>query len=78
MEGELEVLDGEGTFTAKAGSVLQIPRSTMHSWRNATTKPARTLLFITPAGFEGCLEEAGGTGERSLLPATACDTTGVA
>ena len=50
----------------------------MHSWRNATTKPAWTLLFITPAGFEGCLEEAGGTGERSLLPATACDTRGVA
>ena len=40
----------------------------MHSWRNATTKPARTLLFITPVGFEGCLEEAGVPGSDLSSP----------
>lgn len=59
LEGELEVLDGERTFTAKAGSVFHIPKGTLHAWRNATTEPARTLLLIVPAGFEGFFEEAG-------------------
>jgi quercetin dioxygenase-like cupin family protein len=59
LEGELEVLDGERTFTAKAGSVFHIAKGTLHAWRNATTKPARTLLLIVPAGFERFFEEAG-------------------
>lgn len=59
LEGELEVMDGERTFTAGAGSVFHIPKGTLHAWRNATTKRARTLLFIVPAGFEGFFEEAG-------------------
>jgi hypothetical protein len=58
LEGELEVLDGESPFTAKAGSVFHIPKGTLHAWRNATTRLDRTLLFITPEGFEGCFEEA--------------------
>jgi len=41
LEGELEVLDGERTFTAKAGSVFYVPKGTLHAWRNATTEPAR-------------------------------------
>jgi hypothetical protein len=69
MEGELEVLDGEGLFAAKAWSVFHIPKSTLHSWRNATTKPARTLLFITPTGFDEFFEEAGVPGnDLSPLP----------
>jgi quercetin dioxygenase-like cupin family protein len=59
LEGELEVLDGKRTFSAKAGSVFHIPRGTLHAWRNATTELARTLLLIVPAGFEGFFEEAG-------------------
>ncbi len=59
LEGELEVLDGERTFTAEAGSVFRIPNGTLHAWRNATTEPARMLMLIVPAGFEGFFEEAG-------------------
>src|ERR671911_2577093 len=44
QEGELEVLNGDRTFTANAGSVFHIPKGTLHAWRNATT-PTRTLLF---------------------------------
>ena len=68
LEGELEVLDGERTFTANAGSVFHIPKGTLHAWRNATAKPARTLLFITPSGFEGFFEEAGVPGSDLSSP----------
>jgi quercetin dioxygenase-like cupin family protein len=68
LEGELEVLDGERTFTANAGSIFHIPKGTLHAWRNATTKPARTLLLIVPAGFEGFFEEAGVPGTDLSSP----------
>jgi quercetin dioxygenase-like cupin family protein len=68
LEGELEVLDGERTFTANAGSVFHIPKGTLHAWRNTTTKVSRTLLFITPAGFEGFFEEAGVRGDDLSSP----------
>jgi quercetin dioxygenase-like cupin family protein len=68
LEGELEVLDGERTFTASAGSVFYIPKGTLHAWRNATTEPARALLVITPAGFEGVIEEVGVVGSLSSPP----------
>jgi quercetin dioxygenase-like cupin family protein len=68
LQGELEVLDGESTFTARAGSVFYIPKGTLHAWKNATTEPARVLLVITPAGFEGVIEEVGVPGTLSSPP----------
>ena len=68
LEGELEVLDGERTFMAKAGSVFHIPKGTLHAWRSARPEPARTLLFIVPAGFEGFFEEAGVPGTDLSSP----------
>jgi quercetin dioxygenase-like cupin family protein len=68
LEGEVEVLDGERTFTAQAGSVVHIPKGTLHAWRNATTEPARALLLITPSGFEGIIEEMGVPGTLSSPP----------
>ena len=68
LEGELEVLDGKRTFTANAGSVFYIPKGTLHAWRNATTEPARALLLLTPAGFEGVIEEVGVPGALSSPP----------
>jgi mannose-6-phosphate isomerase-like protein (cupin superfamily) len=59
LEGALEILDGDHNFTAEAGSVFRIPKGTLHAWKNRTDEPARTLLFICPAGFEGFFEEAG-------------------
>lgn len=59
LEGELDVLDGERTFTAVAGSMVHIPKGRLHAWRNATTTPVKALLFISPAGFEGVIEEVG-------------------
>ena len=68
LEGELEVLDGERTFQATAGSVFHIRMGTLHAWRNATTEPVRTLLFVTPAGFEGFFEKAGIPGNDLSSP----------
>jgi len=68
LEGELEVLNGDQTFTADAGSDFHIPNGTLHAWRNATTKPARTLRFIAPAGFEGFFEETGVPGSDLSSP----------
>jgi quercetin dioxygenase-like cupin family protein len=68
LEGELEVLDGDRVFTAIAGSVFYIPKGTLHAWRNATTEPARALLLITPAGFEGVIEEVGVPGTLWSVP----------
>jgi hypothetical protein len=65
---ENEVLDDDRTFTARAGSVFYIPKGTLHAWRNATTEPARALLVITPAGFEGVIEEVGVPGTLSSPP----------
>lgn len=59
LEGELAVFGGDSTFTAEAGSVFRIPKGTLHAWKNRSDEPARTLLFICPAGFEGFFEEAG-------------------
>ena len=68
LEGELAVLEGERTYTARPGSVVYLPRGTLHAWRNATARPVRALLLITPAGFEGIIPEAGVPGTLSAPP----------
>lgn len=68
LEGEMEVLDGGRTFTAGAGSVVYIPKGTLHAWRNAAASPARALMLVTPAGFEGVIEEVGVPGTLSSPP----------
>lgn len=68
LEGELAVLDGKRTYTATAGAIVHLPKGTLHAWRNATTQPARALLLITPAGFEGVIAEVGVPGTRASPP----------
>lgn len=59
LEGEYEFLVGERTIRAGAGSVVYGPRNLPHAFKNVGTTPARMLAFVTPAGFEGFLEEVG-------------------
>ena len=59
LEGELEVLDGERRFTARAGDFVFIPRGTVHRFRNVSQSASRMLLWMTPAGFEGFLFRVG-------------------
>jgi mannose-6-phosphate isomerase-like protein (cupin superfamily) len=59
LEGELEILNGDRTFMASAGSFVHIPRGTLHRFKNVGATPARMLTFFTPAGMEDFFFEAG-------------------
>ena len=68
LEGELEILDGGRTFVARAGSFVLIPKGTAHAFKNVGTETARMLVVMTPAGFEGFLEEAGRPAGEGTAP----------
>ncbi|MFK0293919.1 cupin domain-containing protein [Streptomyces sp. NPDC090442] len=69
LSGELEVLDGERTFTAKAGDFVFIPSGTLHRFRNTSVQTAKMLFMFTPAGFEELFLTAGlPTQEGEPLP----------
>jgi quercetin dioxygenase-like cupin family protein len=51
LEGELVCMIGDGTYPAKAGDFVFLPRNVQHSWRSVT-EPARFLVLINPAGSE--------------------------
>ncbi len=53
LEGELEFVANERTFTARAGSFVHIPQGTPHRFKNVGTEPAKTLIMFSPAGLEG-------------------------
>lgn len=59
LEGELEVLDRDRTFTARTGSFVYIPRGSLHAFRNVSSTPSRMLIFVTPGGFENFFREVG-------------------
>lgn len=52
LEGELTFQLGDDVFTRAAGEVAFAPRGVPHTYANLSGAPARTLLVITPAGFE--------------------------
>ncbi len=60
LEGEINVLAGERTFKAKAGSLVLIPRGTVHAVSRATQEPAKMLAIFSPPGFEQFFNEPGG------------------
>ncbi len=57
IEGEIEVLMGEETFRAPAGSYVLKMRGVPHTFWNPGSEPARVLEIISPAGFEQYFEE---------------------
>jgi mannose-6-phosphate isomerase-like protein (cupin superfamily) len=59
LEGEVEVLLGEGTIPAGAGSCIHAPRGTLHTFKNVGTSPSRVMGVIMPGGFERFFLEAG-------------------
>ena len=58
LEGEINVLLGERTFKAKAGTFVRIPRGTVHTFSRIEKKFAKVLAIFTPAGFEKFFDEA--------------------
>jgi quercetin dioxygenase-like cupin family protein len=52
LEGEIGARIGDEALQATTGSYVFKPRGLPHTFRNATTRPARLLELISPAGFE--------------------------
>ena len=52
LEGTYEMQAGNERFTAKAGSLVVIPRDVPHQFRNADKVPARALMIFRLGGFD--------------------------
>ena len=60
LEGEYEFLVGGDTLRAKAGSLLHVPKGTLHAHENVGEGEGRMLLTQTPGGLtEHFFEDAG-------------------
>ncbi|MDF5710086.1 MAG: cupin domain-containing protein [Nostoc sp. S4] len=74
LEGEIEYQLDEQTIVATPGTFLNFPKGQYHSYKNIGAKPAKLLMWVTPAGGELFFAEAGhrinlplNEEERSLL-----------
>src|SRR5918997_3902045 len=52
LAGEVEFLLGEELTVAGPGDFVNVPRGTVHRFRNTGTETARIVLTFTPAGIE--------------------------
>ncbi len=57
IEGSVEFVLGEDTITAGPGDFVNVPRGTVHCFRNTGAETARMVLTFTPAGMEHFFEE---------------------
>ena len=57
LAGQIEVLLGEETTVAGPNDFVNVPRGTVHCFRNTGTETARMLLTFPPAGIEKWSEE---------------------
>lgn len=69
------VLDGVPTYQiaerkmdAGAGTVLYVPRGTLHGFANHQQTPVKALVIIAPAGFERFFLELGEPASALTLP----------
>jgi quercetin dioxygenase-like cupin family protein len=59
LEGEIGAKIGDRIISATPGSYVLKPRGIMHTFWNATDRPARILEILSPAKFERFFEEMG-------------------
>ena len=60
IEGEIEVKSEEGTYTAKKGSFVSIPKGgIIHQFKNKTNATAHMLCILVGAGEEDFFKEVG-------------------
>jgi mannose-6-phosphate isomerase-like protein (cupin superfamily) len=57
VEGRLGFRVADHAYEAGPGTVAFIPRGTPHTFANPGQEPARSLVLVTPGGFEGYFEE---------------------
>ena len=60
VDGEVEVYSEAGSYTAKKGSFVVIPKGgVVHYFKNKSDKMAQLLCTVVPAGLEEFFEEIG-------------------
>jgi quercetin dioxygenase-like cupin family protein len=57
IEGKLGFRVGDQAYEAGPGTVAFMPRGTPHTFANPGEEPARSLVLVTPGGFEAYFEE---------------------
>lgn len=68
IEGDCTFRLGDDTVLAGPGDFVNVPRGTVHCFRNDGTEPMRMILTFTPSGLEKFFEE---TLEPALDPTQA-------
>lgn len=59
LEGEVLFQIGEERLVAGAGTFANMPVGSLHSFKNETSRPARMLISVAPAGLEKMFFEVG-------------------
>ena len=59
LEGEITFHIGEKRIVATAGMFANMPVGTPHSFKNESSKPAKMLISVAPAGLEQMFFEVG-------------------
>ncbi|HQZ64720.1 MAG TPA: cupin domain-containing protein [Planctomycetaceae bacterium] len=73
LEGEITFQIGEKRVVATAGMFANMPVGTPHSFKNESSKPAKMLISVAPAGLEKMFFEIGvplPEGSITALPPT--------
>jgi mannose-6-phosphate isomerase-like protein (cupin superfamily) len=68
LSGELEMLDGDETFTAKSGDFIFVPRGSLHRFKNMGLHTTRLLFMYMPAGFEAAFSKGGDDPTPGIAP----------
>ena len=59
LEGEITFQLGADRFVAGAGTFANMPVGSLHSFKNESSKPAKMLISVAPAGLEKMFFECG-------------------
>ena len=73
LEGEITLTIGDKCLVASAGMFANMPVGTPHSFKNESTRPAKMLISVAPAGLEQMFFEFGvplPEGSTTALPPT--------
>lgn len=59
IRGEVTFYLGDDEVRADAGTFLNVPRDTVHRFRNVSGEDAEMIFWFAPAGIEGLFDELG-------------------
>jgi quercetin dioxygenase-like cupin family protein len=71
LEGEVTLRAGDERIVATAGMFVNMPAGLAHSFKNESSRPARMMIMVAPAGLEQMFFEVGvplADGSTAALP----------